>query len=220
MTPEKKVAALLDDYGRGGKTKLAKFLDVPPVYITRWVGEQYVDYSIPKEYIANIEKFFNKPPGFLLSSEHMSEVSLIPVVGTADCGGGDVNHLQDRSRVCYYNGEYYSDKLYCVIASGDSMSTFIDNGDEVICDPTVVPESGDIVHYRIGNESAIKVFVFDQEANMVQFVPINSSDTFKTKTIRLDTEGDIFDELFMAKVVAVNKLCFSNRSAILKMIGR
>lgn len=218
MTPEKKVAALLADHGRGAKTRLAKHLGVSPVYVTRWVEDQYEDYSIPKEYITKIEGFFKKPPGFLLSSGEISPISKVPVAGTADCGAGDINHMQETKAFCYYNGDHYDESLYCVVANGDSMSPLIDDGDEVICDPRTLPVSGDRVHYQYQGESAIKVFVHDEEANIIQFVPVNQSETFKTRTIRLDDEN--IAELKMSKVVAVNKLQLSNRSAILRMIGR
>ena len=53
----------------------------------------------------------------------------------------------------------------------------------------------------------------------MQFVPYNSSETFKTKTIRLDDE-ETLAKLTYHKVVSVNKLKFNNRAARLKLIGR
>jgi len=144
-------------------------------------------------------------------------VSTIKVVGTASCGSLEENHLQE-DRVCLYNGDNFKDTLYCVVANGDSMSPEIEDGDEIICDPDMEVKSGDIVHYRIGNESAVKVYLYDDDAYMVQFIPYNSTDIFKTKTIRID--DDEMNELKVSKVVAINKLKFNNRRSRLKMIGR
>lgn len=140
-------------------------------------------------------------------------------VRTPSCGGLEENHLQEENKKAYYNGEFWKKSLYCVIANGDSMSPEIDDGDEVIVDPDVKPVTGDMVHYKIDNESAIKVLVIDEDAYIMQFVPYNSSEDFKTKTIRLDDEETIA-KLSYHKVVSVNKLKFNNRAARLKMIGR
>ena len=144
---------------------------------------------------------------------------LVPVVGTASCGSCDINHLQDTSKKAYYNGDFWKNSLYCVIANGESMSPEIDDGDEVIIDPDVKPITGDIVHYKIDDESAIKVLVIDEDAYIMQFIPYNSSDCFKIRTVRLDDE-DAMSRLSFHKVVSVNKLKFNNRAARLKMIGR
>ncbi len=156
---------------------------------------------------------------FSLDNDDKKPVARIPVVGTTSCGSPDINMSYDNSRTCYYNGEYYKESLYCVIANGDSMSPEIEDGDEIVCDPDVKPQHGDIVHYTIGDESAVKVYVEDKEAYIVQFIPYNGNEHFKTKTVRLDDE-DTMRELKISKVVAVNKLKFNNRNSRLRLIGR
>lgn len=146
-------------------------------------------------------------------------VKMVPVTGTASCGAIETCTLQDTSRKAYYNGEFWKESLYCVIANGSSMSPEIDDSDEVIIDPDVKPVSGDMVLYRLENEFAIKVLVIDEEAHLMQFVPYNPSEEFKTRTVRLDDE-DTMNRLMIHKVVSVNKLMFNNRAARLKMIGR
>ncbi len=155
----------------------------------------------------------------LSGREKEKTVKLVPVVGTASCGGAEINHLQDENKKAYYNGDFWKQSLYCVIANGDSMSPEIDDGDEVIIDPDVPCQHGDMVYYKIDDESAIKVLAIDKEAHIMQFVPYNSSENFKTKTIRLDDEETI-ERLTYHKVVSVNKLKFNNRAARLKLIGR
>jgi len=153
-----------------------------------------------------------------LASTNEKEVKQIQIVGTASCGNVDNNHLQENNRYCNYNGEFYTSSLYCVIANGDSMAPEIEDGDEVICDPDIPVQNGDIVHYKIGDESAIKVYYKDKEAYIVQFIPYNPTPIFKTRTIRLDE--DIASEVKISKVVAINKLKFNNRLSRLKLIGK
>ena len=155
----------------------------------------------------------------LSGREVETPAKLVPVIGTASCGNCDINHLQDTSKKAYYNGDFWKKSLYCVIANGDSMSPEIDDGDEVIIDPDVKPITGDMVHYKIDDESAIKVLVVDEDAYIMQFIPYNSNDCFKIRTVRLDDE-DTMNRLSFHKVVSVNKLKFNNRAARLKMIGR
>lgn len=69
-----------------------------------------------------------------------------------------------------YSGEYYNDHLYCVIACCDSIATEIEDGDEIICDPTVPIQNGDIVHYTINGESAVKLYNKDESNNLIEFI--------------------------------------------------
>lgn len=146
-------------------------------------------------------------------------VNFVPILGTASCGGLEMNFLQEEGQKAFYSGDFWKQSLYCLIANGDSMAPEIEDGDEVIIDPEVACQSGDIVHYKIGNENAIKVLYKDKEANLLQFIPYNQSDTFKTRTIRLDDE-DTIRQLTYYKVVSVNKLKFNNRLARLRLVGR
>lgn len=197
--------------------KFAEMINETTVNVNRYLNEQR---QIPNSLLPIIARELNISIDELLDSEIVErKVSLVPVIGTASCGGTEINHLQDESKQAYYNGDFWKKSLYCVIANGDSMSPEIDDGDEVIIDPDVSCQHGDMVYYKIDGESAIKVLAIDKEAYIMQFVPYNSSETFKTKTIRLDDEETI-ERLTYHKVVSVNKLKFNNRAARLKLIGR
>jgi repressor LexA len=146
------------------------------------------------------------------------EVKQIPIVGSASCGNSEYDVFQDSSMKANYNGEYWNKDLYCVIASGDSMASEIEDGDEIICDPNVSIQNGDIVHYQINGESAIKIYNKDEHNHLIELIPYNSTNNFKTRVIRL--ESDELNDLKIAKVVAINKLKFNNRTARLKQVGR
>ena len=211
-----KIKEILDFKGIKQK-KFAEMINETTVNVNRYINEQR---QIPNSLLPTIAKELNISIDELLDGEITErKVSLVPVMGTASCGGTEINHLQDENKKAYYNGDFWKQSLYCVIANGDSMSPEIDDGDEVIIDPDVPCQHGDMVYYKIDDESAIKVLAIDKEAHIMQFVPYNSSETFKTKTIRLDDEETI-ERLTYHKVVSVNKLKFNNRAARLKLIGR
>ena len=211
-----KIKEILDFKGIKQK-KFAEMINETTVNVNRYINEQR---QIPNSLLPTIAKELNISIDELLDGEITErKVSLVPVIGTASCGGTEINCLQDENKKAYYNGDFWKQSLYCVIANGDSMSPEIDDGDEVIIDPDVPCQHGDMVYYKIDDESAIKVLAIDKEAHIMQFVPYNSSETFKTKTIRLDDE-ETLAKLTYHKVVSVNKLKFNNRAARLKLIGR
>lgn len=190
---------------------LAKLIGVSRVAITNY------ERNTNTPTFDNMKKLSNILGKDLTSEE--KPVKMIPITANASCGAVEINSLQDFSRRAYYNGEYWKESLYCVIANGESMSPEIDNGDEVIIDPDVKPITGDMVLYRLDDEYAIKVLVVDEDAHIMQFVPYNPNEEFKTRTVRLDDE-DTMNSLIVHKVVSVNKLMFNNRASRLKMIGR
>lgn len=153
------------------------------------------------------------------SSEEEEPIKFVPIVATASCGASEVNVLQDKGMKTAILLKDWNKELYAVIANGDSMATEIYDGDVVVIDPTQPLSSGDMVYYRIDGESAIKVFVDDKENNMYQFVPFNSNEHFKTRSIRLD-DDDIENRLIFHKVVQVISSKRNNRAARLKKIGR
>ena len=193
----------------------SKMIGETPVNLTRYLTGSR---KIPHDVLVRISKQLNISIDYL-SDVEMTHVSIVPIVGNASCGDPNLNIMQDLGKTTSFNSERWNKDLYCVIANGNSMSPEIDNGDEVIIDPTLKPLSGDTVLYRLDNEYAIKVLVIDKEAYIMQFVPYNSSEEFKTRTIRLDDE-ETLQRLTVHKVVSVNKLMYNNRAARLKMIGR
>lgn len=220
MSLKIKLKELIDRGGRGTASKLAKHLGISPVYITRYADEKYSDVNMPRDYIKPTADFFNVSANYLLGDiENEKPVNFVPIVGTASCGNSEYSIYDETDRKTSYNGEFWKKSLYCVIACGDSMATEIDDGDEVIIDPDVKPVSGDMVYYTIDGESAIKVLFVDEDAYIMQFVPYNPSESFKTRTIRLDDE-ETLEKLTFHKVVSVNKLKYNNRNARLKLIGR
>ena len=170
---------------------------------------------LSSEQLLAAAEYFGVDPNFFADSKHIP-AKKVPIISTASCGGGDMDYLQDSKIETNYNGDYWSEDLYCVIANGDSMATEIEDGDEIICDPNAHINNGDIVHYQINGESAIKVFFKDKES--IEFIPYNPTPTFKTRVINLEAEER--NNLKISKVVAVNKLKFHNRLARLKIIGK
>lgn len=195
--------------------ELAKQIGVNRVAITNYE----LDKNTPTH--SNLKKIVSV---LGISSEYFDDnnierpVAKIPVIGETSCGSPISSSFQDLGRTCYYRGDMFHSDLYCVIASGESMASEIEDGDEIICDPRATVQHGDLVHYTIHGESAVKLYTIDEDANIIQFVPYNPSPDFKVRTVRLD--DDEAEELKIAKVVSVNKLKFNNRTARLRLIGR
>ncbi|MDR0408648.1 MAG: hypothetical protein LBH45_07030 [Campylobacteraceae bacterium] len=192
---------------------LASFLQISPQVFGNWVARE----SIPEKYASKIAEYYKRDLNFLYD-ENAQPVKKIPIIGVASCGKeikDDKQCISGGFALCKNDGK--SENFYCVIACGDNMSPEIEDGDEVICDPNTKIESGDIVHYKIETENALKIYVKDDDADILQLIPYSSSVDFKTKTIRLDDKNASF---VAAKVVAVNKLNMKNTQARLRLIGR
>ena len=116
-----------------------------------------------------------------------------------------------------FSADKWHEKLFCVVANGDSMAPEIENGDQVICNPLLMPRHGDLTYYSVNGESAIKVFVENKDAGIVMLKPVNANEHFKTTVFRID--DDMFGDVKFAKVVGVNKTNFNNVSARLKLVG-
>ena len=185
--------------------------------------------GVTRNAITNYEKNSNTPTyenmkklslilGVDLSSQEKN-VKFIPIVGTASCGVLENNCLQEENLKTYIQEDEWNKNLYAVIACGDSMATEIYDGDRAIIDPSIKVQNGDIVYYKIDDESAIKVYFEDNENYLINFIPYNISDNFKIKTIRKD-DNLTMDKLIYHKVVHIVSSKRNNRAARLKMIGR
>lgn len=166
-----------------------------------------------------LSEHFNVTLDYLQGVSKELPIKSVPIIGTASCGACDISVLQDLSMTALIAQKDWHKELYAVIANGDSMATEIYDGDIVVIDPLKDLQDGDMVYYKLDDECAIKVYLKDLDNNMYQFIPFNSSDCFKTRTIRFDDE-DIRERLIIHKVVKVISDKKNNRAARLKMIGR
>jgi len=147
-------------------------------------------------------------------SDKLSKVVKIKVSSEASCGL-PISGIEINEDV-YVSEEDYNARMYAVKAVGDSMMPEINDGDRVICDASTNVQSGDLVHYKVNNESAIKVYIKDEELDVLQFVPFNSNGEFRTTSFKIEDSLDIQ----IAKVVDIISNKRNNRAARLKSIGR
>lgn len=196
--------------------EIADKLNLTRGAVTNWSNG--IRFPGDEETIKDLAKILRISVEDLFADEDRKPVAKIPVIGETSCGSPISSSFQDSGRTCHYRGDVFHPDLYCVIASGESMASEIEDGDEIICDPRAMVQHGDLVHYTIHGESAVKLYTIDEDANIIQFVPYNPSPDFKVRTVRLD--DDEAEELKIAKVVSVNKLKFNNRTARLRLIGR
>ncbi|MDR2080310.1 MAG: hypothetical protein LBP54_00275 [Campylobacteraceae bacterium] len=189
---------------------LALFLGVSAQVFGNWISRK----SIPEKYTAKIAEYYKVDIAFLYDKE-AKITKKVPIITFVNCGGGLCD--EKIGGFAPYKGNGKTEKLYCLIAKGSNMSPEIEDGDEIICDLTAKIENGDLVHYKIDGENAVKIYVKDDDADILQLVPYIQSKDFKTKTIRLDGGGLNFT---CAKVTAINKLKLRGNQARLKLIGR
>lgn len=188
--------------------------------VKSWFRKDINARSVPElNKIVLISKMFNISSDELISNTKniYQNIKLVPIVGSASCGIPLPNSYQDIENKAFCKSEIWHSDLYAIIASGDSMIPEIDDGDEVICDPKADILSGDIVHYQINDESAIKVFFKDDAIGVIEFVPFNQNGDFKTLKFRIDDDSVYIK---MSKVIAINKSKMNNRQARLKAINR
>lgn len=185
--------------------------------------------GVTRNAITNYEKNSNTPTyenmkklSNILSvnlANQETNVKAIPIISTASCGSVELNCLQDEKMQTFISENEWNKDLYAVVACGDSMATEIYDGDIAIIDPFAKVQNGDMVYYRIDEESAIKVFFEDDENYLINFIPFNTNENFKIKTIRKD-DKESNDKLVYHKVVHVVSSKKNNRAARLKIIGR
>ncbi|OCL99548.1 hypothetical protein AAX29_00589 [Aliarcobacter thereius] len=185
--------------------------------------------GVSRNAITNYEKNSNTPTyenmkklssilGVNLGSQE-TPVKSVPVIASTSCGSAQINCLQDEDIKTFISEDEWHNKLYAVIACGDSMATEIYDGDIAIIDPLPKVQNGDMVYYKIDEESAIKVYFEDEDNYLINFIPFNSNENFKVKTIRKD-DKETRDRLICHKVVHVVSSKKNNRAARLKIIGR
>lgn len=190
---------------------LAKLIGVSRVAITNYeTNKNTPTYE-------NIRKLSDILGVELSSSE--KPVKYVPILANASCGASQINTLQDLTMKTAISQSDWNSDLYAVVANGDSMATEIYDGDICIIDPNQQIQDGDIVFYKLDDEAAIKIYVKDEDNYLLNFIPFNSNEYFKTRAIRLDDE-DMINKLTVHKVVQVVSSKKNNRSARLKMIGR
>ncbi|MBR8466199.1 hypothetical protein KDE13_07585 [Campylobacter sp. faydin G-140] len=147
----------------------------------------------------------------ILGFDDVIPVKQIPIVGSASCGIPDTSTLQETDIYTYTLAKDWNSEMYAVIANGDSMSPMIEDGDQVICDPTLDIMDGDLVHYQVDGESAIKIYKKDTKNKQHIFIPINQD--FETKRF------DIKMEIRMIKVTDIQRSVRNNRKARLRALG-
>ena len=210
-----KVNKLIKDSGKTQKY-VADYIGTYPAVLSK-ILKRKENRKFSTEHITKLAKLFNVDENYLLGNESKTKVKKIPIIGTSSCGSAEQNFLQIEDSYCIFSADKWHEKLFCVIANGDSMAPEIENGDQVICDPLVMPRHGDLAYYSVNGESAIKVFVENRDAGIVMLKPVNANEHFKTTVFRVD--DDMFSDVKFAKVVGVNKTNFNNVSARLKLVG-
>ena len=137
--------------------------------------------------------------GYSTSALKQTPLRRVPIVGSASCGVPELNAYQDVDTYTY----------------GSSMEPDIEEGDELLCDPKATVMGGDIVHYSIDGEGAVKVYAVVPAQNKFYFIPIN--DKFPIK--EFDDTLEIREKLRIVKVIKFNRSLENGRKARLRGLG-
>ncbi|MBR8462959.1 hypothetical protein KDD93_00010 [Campylobacter sp. faydin G-24] len=144
-------------------------------------------------------------------------VKFIPIIGVASCGRPEMSFNDDINESIPYPKNLWNKNLYAVRACGESMSPEIDNGDVVVCDKMATIKNGDLVHYTLFNDAAIKIYYKDDMKN-IKLIPRNQSPAFMTVNIMHNDDG-LLENFTATKVVCITKSDTDSRLARLKAVG-
>lgn len=194
---------------------------VTAIAIHKWMAKKDPIRPTINNIIA-ISKTINIPLNNLIQQEIfkpdiISNVKSVKIIGEASCGLPISNEYQDKNSEIYISENFYKPELYAVRATGDSMMPEVNDGDILICDPTENFINGDLVHYILFSDSAIKIFLKDK-SNNIQFKPLNLTKNFITITI-MANDTDMLENLTISKVVSIVRNLNNSRKIRLKMIG-
>lgn len=164
---EKRLAELIESSPRGTSTRLAEYLGVHKMSVSKW-AKQYDRYRIPKEHLPKIAEFFKVPIEHFFYDD-MKQVRLVPKIGKASCGV-PTEYVYEASEYVPYATRGTKNE-YAIDAEGDSMSPTIKDGDEVLCELDADIQNGDIVHFTYNGESGIKRYREDESG--VYLIPDN-----------------------------------------------
>ncbi|WP_419767260.1 S24 family peptidase [Arcobacter sp.] len=120
----------------------------------------------------------------------------IPLIGLAHCGEPAIYDLNGYEPINVPDN-IYKEGMYAVKVEGDSMLPKIANGDILYClsESKVHINSGDIVHYKLDEDSGVKKYKINENETIISLIPLNSD--YEVINIHCD---DII-ELSMAKVI-------------------
>lgn len=128
--------------------------------------------------------------------EKLTMSKKIPLIGLAHCGEPAIYDLNGYDPIIVPDN-IYKKGMYAVKAEGDSMLPKIQDGDILYCLSENITQinSGDIVHYKIGEDSGIKKYKTNNNDTIVSLIPLNSE--YEIITIHYDDRV----EISMAKVI-------------------
>ena len=196
MTAEEKLAELIKNSPRGTATKLADYIGLHKIAISKWTKHKG-RYKIKKEHLPKIAEFFQVPIEYFLHDD-IKQVKMIPKIGKASCGVPIEYNYEDAIEYVPYTITNYTHNFYVIDAEGDSMMPTIKNGDEVLCDLDASISNNDIVHFTFRDESGIKRYKEDENA-----IYLLADNPAYQPIVILKSEIGIDETLYTAKCIKV-----------------
>ena len=182
---EKKLNELIKKRGRGTATKLAEYLSVPLVYVSRW---QKGSYKIPKEKLPQIAKFFNIDISEFFKDnkiQHNDNTSGVPYAGYARSAKVPLK-IDSLQKINIFDICFIYDGNYFIKLDTDLSRMSLSKGDYVLCNLYEGVKNGDYVHYTIKEESGLAQVFFTKKTVLVVDVFANTLKKYKKKDIEID----------------------------------
>ena len=174
--------------------KLGERIGVTKGTIIHWAnGTRFPKEDSIRKLVEVLEVSYNDLFG---NDEKITMSKRIPLIGLAHCGEPAIYDLNGYEPIVVPDS-IYKKGMYAVRAEGDSMLPKISNGDLLYCLSENITQinNGDIVHYKLDEDSGIKKYKINEAKTIISLVPLNSE--YEIVTIHCDE----YVQLSMAKVV-------------------
>lgn len=170
-------------------------------------------FQVDMEELVDMEDSLSLAP--YVTDMAIKRLDWIAVHSYVSCGSNEIPKLTDRNR---FIGESVMEGEYAIIACGDNMLPEIEDGDEVICRPSLYPKNGDIVHYHYDDgevDEGIKVFFKSPVDRFIRLYPLVPSKNYGVTEIPPYKTHEPF--LFLRTVIGIKRAIKGSRQKRLEL---
>jgi len=174
--------------------KLGELVGVGKSTVINWAnGSRFPNEESIRKLVSVLDISYNQ---LFWGDEQITMSKKIPLIGLAHCGEPAIYDLNGYEPIIVPDN-IYKKGMYAVKAEGDSMLPKISSGDLLYClsENIVQINNGDIVHYKLNEDSGIKKYKINEAKTIISLVPLNSEYEI------INIHCDDYVELSMAKVV-------------------
>lgn len=176
------------------KADLARIVGVKPNALQGWFERK----SVPSNYLYPVADALGVNPRYLLGETNdETRMQLIPIIGKSTTVVPSMPLLNSGYKTI--ERHYFGKNVYGIISDTDSMTPDIKNKALCLCDPNIIPEVDDIVHYSWGDRHGIAKYKISADNTTIVLAPTNID--YSPIFIPWDSE----DKLHMVKIFRVEQ---------------